>query len=248
MQSRFPQEIIDRICLYLPLEKAWHFSKYSAQKIYKSKIHNCEYWTSINYITILHYFLENNLILLSDRKNIVNSACTKNRIDILDLIIKHGSYPEINKSIMYIASYCDNVDVLKFLISKNFKLNFDYTPLCMIVQYGNYKVIKFLIENNFISNKNDTYLITASCSCYEYPYLQNVKILRLLLKHGYDPTYDENTWAIVLASELGSIEMVQLLLDYGADPTYQNNCAIETAYKKNHNDVAQLLLRHGCVL
>jgi ankyrin repeat protein len=70
------------------------------------------------------------------------------------------------------------------------------------------------------------------------------KIVRLLLKHGVDPTTDDNM-AIKLASERGHLEVVRLLLENGADPTADNNYAIKYASRYGRTDVVRLLLNNN---
>jgi ankyrin repeat protein len=67
------------------------------------------------------------------------------------------------------------------------------------------------------------------------------EIVRLLLKHGADPTA-QNNYAIKWASREGHTEVVRLLLEYGADPTASNNRSIIWASEEGHLEVVRLLL------
>jgi len=75
-------------------------------------------------------------------------------------------------------------------------------------------------------------------------YCGYTEIVCLLLKHGADPTTDDNL-AIEYASGGGNLEIIQLLLEYRADPTANNNSAIRSASAMGRANIIQLLLDNG---
>ena len=78
-----------------------------------------------------------------------------------------------------------------------------------------------------------------------------VEVARVLLKHGANINYQDNTGYTALknAVEEGSIEMVRLLLDAGADMSILGGCgsgtALHSAARDGQMEIVRLLLQRG---
>ena len=207
--SKLPQEIIDHICKYLPLEESWYFSQYSSTKIYNSEIHDIEYWSNIKDINILHYFVEKNILDENDRTNIFISACLDGKINITKLLLEYK----------VIKSKC-------------------CSDFLYIVQSNNYKAAKYLLENNIVYMKNDKFSIGAACGQDNINMVKlllkhgcdltfsenifaitwvadngNLDMAKLLLKYGADPTVFGNI-TIKKAKKNNYLDIVNLLQSY----------------------------------
>lgn len=204
--SKLPQEIIDHICKYLPLEEAWYFSPYSSTKIYSSEIHDIKYWSNITDTNILRHFIENNILNENDRTSIFISACLDNKINITNILLEYG----------VIESKC-------------------CSDFLYIVQSNNYKAAKYLLENNIVYMKNDKFSIGAACGQNNINMVElllkhgcdltfsenifaitwvadngNLDMAKLLLKYGADPTVCENI-TIKKAKKNNYLDIVNLL-------------------------------------
>jgi hypothetical protein len=237
------REIIDQVCLYLPLEKAWHFSQYAAKKIYNPEIHDAHYWLKQE-ISIIKYFLENNKIQQVDKEALCGRARCRGKIDVLQLLLDNGMDPN-NNNFSVCGTYCNHeLETVKFLVNLGCKIKAK-NNLChifpSIVDSGNYVVIKWLLENNhYIMEKDEDSLCAVNKYCKEY-----LNIVSLLLEYGCDLSFGRNRYTLPIACEDGDLELVKLLLEYGADPTFRDNDAIKSAQKNNHLKIVKLLSDYG---
>jgi ankyrin repeat protein len=237
------REIIDQICLYLPLEKVWHFSPYATKKIYNPEIHDARYWLkvtnienieNIKDISIIKYFLEKNKIQQVDKEALCCRACCYGRTDILQLLLDNGMDPK-NDNFSLRAAGCNNqLDTVKFLINLGYKIK-DQDTFSYIAQRANHTTVKWLLENNHYSMKNDD-LSLASTHCQKH-----MDVVKLLLEYGGNLHLGSNRYIIIFACEELDFKMIKLLLEYGADITFNDNSAIKTAKKNNRLHIVKLL-------
>jgi ankyrin repeat protein len=236
------QEIIDHVCTYLPLEKAWCFSPFTATKMYNPVIHSANYWIKIKDPSTLRFFLENNIISKHDMDKLWSKACQHSRTDILQLLIDYGVDPKSDKVAIKFAACNNQLGTLKFLLSLGRKVNEFYNEFSYIVQIGKCEAIRFLLENNHISVKNDTEYIGVAFGQL------NINTINLLLEYGSTFVINDNADWLPSACHFCEIEIVKLLLERGIDPTINDNRAIKIAKEKNYLDIVDLLLEYGCKL
>jgi ankyrin repeat protein len=247
-----PREIIDHICLYLPLEKAWNFSPYATKKIYNPEIHDSHYWLKVTDnkdISIIKYFLENNKIQQIDKDELCGWACCRGRTDVLQLLLDSGmDYENINFSI-YWACCNDQFETVKFLINLGCKVKSRnnrrhiFPSIVNRGNKGNYIIIKWLLENKHYDIKKEK--DEDSLSCVNNCDNEYLNIVKLLLEHGCDLNFGDNRYTLSIACEEGDFELVKLLLEYGADPTFRDNDAIKSAKNNNRLKIVKLLSDHG---
>lgn len=73
-------------------------------------------------------------------------------------------------TLIHMASACENIEILKYLLNKgvdiNLKNHFGYTPLIVAAEYEEFETVKFLVENgadvNIKSNTNESAIQCAS--------------------------------------------------------------------------------------
>jgi ankyrin repeat protein len=213
------REIIDQVCLYLPLEKAWHFSPYATKKIYNPEIHDARYWLKVTDnkdISIIKYFLEHKKLNQEDLYNLCCRACCLGRIDILQMLLN---------------SYMDTTDINYYLCCKIT----DQKTFVMIAKLANYTTIRWLLDNNHYNIKNDDFSLYAA---YGQKHMDAVKTL---LECGGNLNLGDNRYIILFACEEGDYVLVKLLLKYGADITFNDNSALKYAKKNNHLHIVKLL-------
>jgi ankyrin repeat protein len=112
---------------------------------------------------------------------------------------------------------------------------------------GNKDLAEMLLAHGAIVNARDKFDLTP----LHWATLRNNKdIAKLLLDHGADVNAKDNTdgdTPLILAAASGDKEIVELLLAHGADVNISDNKGTPLAWAihTRHNDVADLLRRHG---
>lgn len=117
-------------------------------------------------------------------------------VDLIMLLIQSGAdihdFDEEGVTIFDMAVAYDNLDIVKYLISKGFDVNKTnrrsrFTPLMAAVCYGRLEMVKFLIEQGADKNAVDT----KGISVIDFARKTNKKsILKLL---DYDENAPKNT-------------------------------------------------------
>ena len=159
------------------------------------------------------------------------------------------------RTLMHLASAAGNIEIVKYLIEKNVRVNaldrWGATPL----NYAKDPVIVDLLLANGAEkgteqgeiNKLPQMAVTDDQYRFYYAALEcDLLILeKLILQgvkiNGYD--YDGRTALNVAASE-GKLRAVKYLLRHGADPSHRdsrNNDAMADALRENHGEVAAYL-------
>lgn len=231
--AKLPQELIDHICEYLPLEESWKFSHYTTIKKYNPDIHDDLYWVKIESIDALQFLLENSIINKINISNLFMRSCSHKRIDILKLLTKFGyknEDGELNKYFPYWAGHNDKLDLIKYLLENNI-VSMKNDRFSIFSAYCNY---------NYYSSNNYKNVINA----LDMKHMQNMKnMVKLLLKHGCDLKLGENADVILFAAVYdNNTEMTKLFLEYGADHTIKDNFILKNAKR----DILHILLKHLC--
>jgi len=182
--------------------------------------------------------------------SILEWACRKNNIKLLDLLIKYNC--DVNKHVHYKSTLqiTNNYNIVKKLIDAGCDTNsisiWYSTPIIKACKYNHLELVKLLIENNCDINKRGdrrkTALINA-CSFNNNPlfYKQqnenhiknNIKIVELLLKKRCDVNL-KDSWqrnALSYACELKKKNIVKMLILNYADISSQHKDSSKLSYK-----------------
>lgn len=192
-------------------------------------------------------FLINKILYSLSRNN-------KRLDNVYDYIFKHTNidyyspididyYSPINESGSTILHYCamhTNMNLLKYLISRDVDMNYNnyvrHTPFIMASYKFNIEFLDYMLKNikdidiNAVDNSDRTILMEMSSDLnivpgteYEFKFLNTIKFL---MENGADPNFKNKkgeTSLHIAMHETDNINIVRTLLDYGANIDEQDN-------------------------
>lgn len=142
---------------------------------------------------------------------------------------------EYNYSLVQIACHNNNLDALKFLLSKGAQFEDTNTLLC--ASHGYEKILTYLIENNLakvdmVDKRHETLLMIAVQEGHFH-------LVKMLLSHGADINAKNNDGktALYFSVFLDEVEMAKYLINHGA-----NLDSVETTKKPINPEVSNLIL------
>lgn len=162
-------------------------------------------------------------------------ACYVGRLDLLKLD-KH----EIDYNLLFsiAGEYC-RFTMLRYLLAyfpKNQMRVVNYSDAIVHAsRQGHYKMVKYLHK----LGHHHPYLLSYACSG------GNLRIVKYLVKNGYDPSWMNNT-CIFHAATSGQLHIVKYLYSIGCPATDLSNVAIRTACLQDHMQVVKFLIKIGC--
>ena len=157
-------------------------------------------------------------------KNPIICACKNGNVDILNFLVDNGANLDIRdrngNTLVDIAIYNNNIDILKYLVSKVKTVNLNLHAACNI---GNTEIVKYLIEKG--ANINQRQFKTHGQTPIEAAG-NNLEIIRLLLSLGakpslfgikYETCYCDGVWFTTDIDTKEILPAIKLLIDSGAD-------------------------------
>jgi ankyrin repeat protein len=192
-------------------------------------------------------------------------ACSKNKKEIIDMLIKKGASIK-TKNLLEAAATKDNAELVEYLLTKhkvdlsehvilfiskitlhNYlkvlkyitpKLNRQLKSVALLgaTRYNKIDMVEHLINNGAVVNVFDNQALIVAINN------ENLKIVELLVNAGVDVNIPNNK-PILTAIEEGSIEIILYLLDHGA--TKEN--LLETALKSKQLETVCYMLKNRIV-
>ncbi len=178
----------------------------------------------------------------TSKKAPLQHALEKGNIKTMRMLINAGADLDKAKiSPLYQMAVRGDLKSIKAECKPETYTNTDTTLILFACLSNNHKLVKFLLKNDVLwKNKekveNLPLLIPVE--------LNNIKILKLLLKHGAEPTDKP----LYLAISNGQLKMVKRLVKYGAKLELTNKdqtSPIHLAAKHGQNKIITFLLKNG---
>ena len=152
----------------------------------------------------------------------------------------------------YIASYHNDLEMVKFLLSKGADPNVgckidNVTPILIASVKGHIGVVELLLKEGVDANVACNNGITP---LYRASQLGHTKIVELLLEEGVDANVacNNRTNPLFVASTNGHIGVVKLLLEKGVDPNVVNENGMTPLYmvtQAGYTKLVEILLKEG---
>lgn len=172
-------------------------------------------------------------------------VATESTLEVFKLI--YDCNPDLlnsGHSPLYFAAKHNQYDIVKFIIEKNFNVEFGFnnlTPLYIASEKGYYKIVKLLLENganvNAVSDRSTALYIACENG--------HKKVVKILLE--YDANYDIETFGakpLYIACKSGHDKIVKMLCKY-IDINVDNQDSIFIAFSKGHIKCVKQLVKNG---
>lgn len=202
-------------------------------------------------------FINQNQIPQEEEKNVVRFTAAYGSTEAMKLLYDKGIVLNTgleNVTLLYIASQYGNLDIVKYLIAKG-------TPVAqkrirdglnreldLAVAYNQYDVAEYLIEqgSDFLPIEDGFSVLDPLSIAAKNG---NIKMMQLLVQHGYPFTDKEMYYAAEEAISYNQIDIVRYLLEQGLDPNYSSNIIVmtnlESACNLGYIDIVELFVDYG---
>jgi ankyrin repeat protein len=189
----------------------------------------------------------------STGRTVLFDAILKNNPDIVNVLLKNGSDPNIvdfgNVNPLLLSGLQDNSDILALLFKYNVKLpigeKLDYF-LVELISMRKTNALRYILEDKISLFKNHRCLKLGQ----EAAKINYVELISFLLEKGLNPNItDENgTTLLHIASYYKSFEVLTVLINAKADLNIKDKMGYTPISYSNDQRIARLLIQHDADL
>lgn len=170
--------------------------------------------------------------------NPLEVAVFSHSFDVADFLIKKGAdvnaiSPTTKQNIIITFVYQEDIESLKYLISKGARIKGLIPPITTAITYSNnIELIKLLNNTDFNINEKDHYGFTA---LYIASNNGNLEAIKYLLSIGAEINIknNDNDTPLLIALANGYVEVAEYLIEQGADITIKDNDGLDAKWFAN---------------
>lgn len=175
---------------------------------------------------------------LTELNELLHFFAIKKNFKMIEILLNYGA--DVNYRYDILSMYCayNDIDTVKFLISKNANIsNNNYESLMIAFENKNLELIKVLLDHKNVPIDVLNIIYTNLCED------NNIKLINLLL--DYYPELINNYYPLKKSIISGNIELVKFFLLKGANIQFEDNFAIKFLCKNDKKELFELILDYN---
>jgi len=158
-----------------------------------------------------------------------------------------------SNNILYYAILNEDIDLIKYLITKDSNINTYYSALEISLIIQNKDIFNLLLNNNALSlnkpNKFGHVPLITMIKMKNYSQSDKISVIKELIKHGADVNYNNNDYSpLIFAIQENLVDLVNLLIKHGANVNFVGplkNTPIIYAIIENNLSIVKILIEYG---